>query len=361
MPSDGTQIFARFLQRASPLPIAIVASKSADGLAASAMAQEALSREGFRVERSFFPARGENPYGQKFLVALASSGARAYLWLDLGAREKGIMGDSPALFIDDHDETSSPEARTLFGGGEAFPLLQADPDGRRLSTGGILFENLRREFSVEDLRWLAEVSACAGEEDGTIRLDEEPLVSRVSDLREIVTLLNASHRSKESLVNEIVVLLRKAAGPGRFLKAKGNVAARLHQAREEVKAEVSLSSHVAPIFMWRVALVPFSSPCLVEGVLAARWERMLSDYVVIASNFFLGETVTFSAKTLTRIHVVRFLRGAGRGLGDEFYVLGHPHSASGSATLAAFKVLLKRLRFRGIDEVVERGRRPLGR
>jgi len=338
--------FSEFIKAALPLPVKVVSSPDADGLASAAIASKFFSARGKPTEL-FLPARGENPYESPFLQRVISAEKGAILWLDLGSGPPKLPQGTPFLSVDDHEPS----------GREVHPVIRYDPKGTQLPTGLLLFRHIEEQDRLEGLSWLAEISAFTGEQEGISCPEEGPAKIKASLLREVTVLLNAAHRSSVDISREAAEFLVTASGPEDMLAPQNPLAVRLQRAREEVNAEWQKSSHIAPIFMWKVALVAFSSRCLVEGLVAAMWQRMLKKYIVLVCNFFLPKRVTFSAKTATAINLVRFLGAVARDLGDDFFLLGHPRAASGNAPLSVMKRLLARMHFREIESIIERARR----
>jgi hypothetical protein len=105
-----------------------------------------------------------------------------------------------------------------------------------------------------------------------------------ASLREMSVLLNSAGRCSEPVPEAALALLARSDSPRDLLDDISPELDTLADARAEVMRAVGQWSRTRPRFMWRVALVPVASPCRIEPILAAMWERQLERYMVVVAN-----------------------------------------------------------------------------
>jgi len=249
------------------------------------------------------------------------------------------------LFIDSHRHQANLDA----------PVIE--PRRSRAAPAGVtLFRLLRSSGDAEPLRWLAAVAADAGHPkvDPPRPAPGAKTPYGKSALREVSVLLNAAGRSSDPQTDAALALLARADGPVAMLADVSDELARLWEARAEVMREVGHWSRTRPRFMWRVALVPVASPCRIEPVIAAMWERQLGQYMIVAANSgYVPGTVTVVTRTASPArNLLRLLDAVTPEGLDEPIALGRRDYVEAAIPREAWKAMLRKMRFRRVKDLV---------
>jgi single-stranded-DNA-specific exonuclease len=290
----------------------VVPHTDADGLAAGAIA---LRWRGEDAATALLLPRGATPFGPA--PPLPSSSVAV---LDWGIRPLA----RPGLLVDHHvpEWERAPGQVVVSGHGES-----PEP-----STSVLM-----RRLVPEAPAWLAAVGAfgdlgaaglarpeCAGAPRGAVR--------------RLTPLVNAPRRVPDGPVRSALALLVESDTPAAAL-ADPRLAV-LEECRAEWRSELVRVLRTAPRVADDVALVRFSSPCLVHPLVAETWKRRLSPRVVIAANDgYLPGRVNFAVRGGSG-DLRALLRAAAPGLGGEF-AHGHTRATGGSVSPEDFESLMQ--------------------
>jgi hypothetical protein len=335
-------IFRTFLDRAAGRHVAIACAADAAGLAAAELARRWLAARA--TPEIIFPERGRLLIGPALADRARQTGATALLALDLGADEAAALPDGPTVFFDQHRHGPCTTARVIDAGPEPRPA------------GIILYEILRElaPAPAADLAWLAAIVAEAGHPRLALPDDAGPAkhVSRTA-VREAAVLLNSAGRAADYPVPAALAALASADGPETIVTGDSPDSAALQEARAEVLREFGHWSHRRPHFMWRVALVPVASPCRIEAILAAMWERQLPAYmIVVANSGCAAGRVTVVARTASPERNLLRLLDAVAPADSPVQALGRRDYVEAIVPVAVWREMLAKMRFRDPGKLV---------
>jgi single-stranded-DNA-specific exonuclease len=235
---------------------AVVPHVDADGLAAGAIA---LRARGERAGDAVLLGRGETPFQPGVQLP---DGPLAIL--DWGVRPLA----RPAVFADHHAPESAPrDDQIVVSGYGEVPETATAPLLRRL---------------VPDApAWLVAVGAVGDHGPAGLRLPE-CAGAPATAVRRLAGLVNAPHRMPDGPVATALALLVEHDDPTEALLDPR--VAQLEDCKRAWKAEFDGVLRVPPLVHEDVALVRFSSPCLIQSLVATTWARRLAPRVVLAAN-----------------------------------------------------------------------------
>ncbi|MCW2928276.1 MAG: hypothetical protein JWM86_2244 [Thermoleophilia bacterium] len=296
----------------------IVCHDDADGLSSGAIALRATGRT---AEDAILLPRGATPWTGRLHLP---DGPLAVL--DWGIQPL----DRPALYVDHH----VVEVDSLRDDQVAISGAGADPE----VTTSVLMGRLAPEVPA----WLAAVGATGDLGDRGLTLPEfaEGIVK--SHVRRLATLVNSPRRMPDGPLRTALAILVDAETAKEAL-ADPRIA-ELEAARLAYRSEFDRVVRTPPTFGDRVAVLEFSSPAHVHGLVAMQWSRTLRMRPVIAANHrFLPGMVNFSMRCSDPECDLRaLLREALPDEGGEF-AHGHPQATGGSLLPERFDHLLRAL------------------
>jgi hypothetical protein len=337
-------IFRDFLDRAAGRRLVIACAADAAGLAAAEMARRWLAARAGPTPEIICPERCRLLIGPALADRACQARAEALLALDLGADESAALLDGPTLFLDQHRHGPCATARVIDSGPEPRPA------------GLVLYEILREldPALAADLAWLAALAAEAAHPRLALPPDATTArhVSKTA-VREAAVLLNAAGRAADYPVPAALAALASADGPAALVAGDSAANAILQEARTEVLREFGHWSHQRPHFMWRVALVPVASPCRIEAILAAMWERQLPAYMIVAANSGCAAgRITVVARTASAERNLLRLLDAVAPVGSPVQALGRRDYIEAIIPVAVWREMLAKMRFRDPSKLV---------
>jgi hypothetical protein len=105
--------------------------------------------------------------------------------------------------------------------------------------------------------------------------------------------------------------------------------------------------------MWRVALVPVASPCRIEAILAAMWERQLPAYMIVAANSGgAAGWVTVVARTASPERNLMRLLDSVAPAGSPVQALGRRDYVEAIVPVVVWREMLAKMRFRDPGKLV---------
>ncbi len=317
--------------------ILILSHVDADGLCSAEILKRFLTSQGFSFTH-LYPLKGANAFTPSTTERVNAVSADSLIVLDLGAMDKEIAKGKPTLFIDHHRPFGYPE------GAKVISSYGSDPAP---PTSLITFNLIRHLTSKEDLGWLAATGAAG--DLGSDFILENYFAGRIpkSQIREAEILLNSAKRSSHYDIDTPISLLEGASKPGDLTDTSSEAVRRLQTYRAEVNAEVRRCRREAPLFSWKVAIIPFESPCDIQGLIAETWRRQLKKYVVIAANFgFLKDKVAYVIRTQLDVSVIDFMESIKPPDVKEHIVFGHDRAAGAIIEKEIWAKLVDRLGLR---------------
>jgi single-stranded-DNA-specific exonuclease len=294
----------------------------ADGISAAAILAAAGERLGGEVlGRS--PAKGENVHAASFAEVVARAYPELVVVLDTGARAGRLFGDTRTIVVDHHRAPAPPDV-------DAFVSTRGD--GPETATSALALALAAPLAPLADRAWLAAVGLLGDLGD---RARAHPVVAAaakaygITNLREVVALVNAAGRSARHEVHMALAALRAAASPREILGATSIPAARLFELREEVSASIMRARHEPPSVYGRWAIVEIAEPCRVHGVIAQSWTRRLASKIVLVANKgYVAGKVHFSVRSHQPLDLRAELRALLPDAGDDF-AAGHDRATGG--------------------------------
>jgi len=248
---------------------AVVPAPGADGLAAGAIA---LRARGEDAGAAVLLEPGETPYS-----AGASLPEGPLAVLDWGMRELG----RPALIVDHHAPEAAPR--------EDQVVVTSYGTVPELPTAALM-----RRIVPDAPAWLAAVGVVAHLGDEGFEVAEATDRRRAS-VRRLASLVDAPRRVPAGPVRDALAVLVEAEDPRAALadpRVRG-----LEEAKRAWRAELDRVIRVEPEVGDGIALVRFSSPYLIQSLVATMWARRLAPRVVVAANDgYLPGRVCFSTR-----------------------------------------------------------------
>lgn len=347
MDTGPTDIFRAFAEECRGRRLVVACQADAAGLAAGEIARRHFAAAGRATSATVLtPGKGELLTGQRLAERGREVGAQALLALDLGAAAEAVLADVPALFIDLHRHQANLSA----------PVIEPTSDAGAKPAGVVLYEILRHRNEGGDAAWLAMMAAESGHPK-TSPPEDKPragVTLHKTAVREVAVLLNSATRASRPQTDAALALLARNPGAQRFLSDESPELEGLREARGEVLRAVGQWSRTRPHFMWRVALVPIASPCRIEPILAAMWERQLDRYmVVVANSGYAPDRVTVVARTASpKRNLLRLLDAVTpQDLADPI-ALGRRDYVEAVVPLAAWESMLRRMRFHRVRSLI---------
>lgn len=334
-----------FVRQADRRPVVVACPADAAGLAAGELARRLLVARGAQVAAVIAPNRGELLVARRLADRAQAAGARALLALDLGASAEAVLADGPTLFVDVHRHQANLAA----------PVIDATESGPPIPAAVILWPMARELAQADPWLYLAALAAEAGHPKVDLAGDLAPARRfSKSSLREAAVLLNSAGRSSQYQTAAALALLGRHDSPQDLLDDESPELSRLHEARTEVMRAVAQWSRTRPRFMWRVALVPVSSPCRIEPILAAMWERQLGKYMIVVANSGLAPgLVTVTARTADPgRNLLRLLDAVTPEESGEPIALGCRDYLEAVVPTELWKEMLRKMHFRNARELV---------
>jgi single-stranded-DNA-specific exonuclease len=298
---------------------AVICHDDADGLSSGAIALRATGRSA--SDATLLP-RGVTPWQGSELIPPGP----------LAVLDWGIQPlDRPALYVDHH----ALEVRSLAADQVAITGAGADPE----VTTSVLMGRLCPEVP----NWLAAVGATGDLGDRGLALPDFELGIVKTHVRKLATLVNSPRRVPNGPLRTALAILVDAESAKEAL-ADPRIA-ELEEARAMYRSEFERVVKTAPEFGPDIAVLQFSTPMLVHGLVAMQWSRTLRPRPVLAANFdYLPGLVNFSVRTADQSHDLRaLLRAALPDEGGEF-AHGHAQATGGSLPYDRFEALLEGLR-----------------
>lgn len=336
-----------FVHRVRRRRAVVACQADAAGLAAGELARRFLSTSGGPQPIVITPAGGELLVGRRLADRARAAGAEALLAVDLGAAADAVLPRGPTLFIDHHrHETHLPA-----------PVIEPSPRGRAHPGGVVLWQLIRQRHPRDASDWahLAAIAKDSGHpRTAAPQVDRSARRFRKSVLKDVAVLLNSAGRASLSRTAEALALLDRNDDPQSLLDDASPELDRLHEARAEVLRAVGHWSPARPHFMWRVALVPVSSPCRIEPILAAMWQRQLDKYmVVVANSGRAAGKVTVVARSASRDrNLLRLLDAVTPEAPGEAIALGRRDYVEAVVDRDMWKTMLRKMRFRSVHQLV---------
>lgn len=319
--------------------VVLVPYPDADGLAASAIVWHLLTGD----KQIICPPKGETIYAEVFRGMLEDTQPEALIVLDQGSRAGALLPGVPTLTIDHHHPSGVPEGVYL----SSYYPAELTPSAAALC--------YRMLGSPAELLWLAAVGLI-GDYGLNVPIEEmREAATRYSklDLQDTVAMMNAARRSSRFDWPTAFAALTTVADPRVIAHGEAPQSAQLKHDLEEVKHEVQRARKARPFFADPWAVVPFSSPCLIHGLVATSWMHRLGEHYVVAANYgYRTGYVHFSIRSEGEVDLISAVREV---LPKEFsptWVRGRYGATGGAVTLNEFSLLLTHMGFTP-EQVIE--------
>lgn len=327
--------------------VAIACDSDVDGLTSAVLAERAIDRLG-GTSRTFVVGRGEHAFTPSYLARVAAAAPALLVVVDMGSGRGGFVPGVPTIVVDHHKPAGFPDDAVVVSAFGHAPV----------ATSGVLTHELLRPLvDVDDLAWLAVLSATAdlGSTDDFPHLAAAAKGAGKTATAKAVSLLNAARRASTFRGDVALAVLRAACDPSDIAAHRVPGVDVLEACRQEVQSELARVSVTPPKFGARrepgghVALLRFSSPAQIHPVVATKWAGRLRRSVVIAANDgYLPGVVSFSVRCGDKgVDLVDFVRALGLDAG------GHPQATGGRVPPADFARVLAQL---GFEEAVDAAR-----
>lgn len=334
---EASRLFAEALPRLGPTPL-ILAHFDADGLAAAAILQRALTAAGVEAETRIV-GKGENPWSEEMRAELAERRPTGLVVADLGVRQGAILAGTFTLILDHHVPAGAPAGALVISGHGRVP----EPPTALLAwwcAAGIA--------EVDDLLWLAALGVVGDMADDAAFEEMAEAQRRYGKtaLRSAAALVNAPRRTARADAGPAFALLLKCRSPKELLSGAHPETAVLTAARDEVRSALDQARRIAPKVRGEVALIALDSPCQIHPLVAQQWRSRLARSVVIAANRgYRPGWVHFAARSATGKDLVAFLgerrpEGAGEGYGG-----GHRQATGGALPIPQWNAFVSGLGF----------------
>ncbi|MFH1453345.1 MAG: hypothetical protein ABIH00_05130 [Armatimonadota bacterium] len=338
------EVFKEFIEKIKDSPrVVILAHASCDGLCAGVILQKALKKTGISSE-IIYPGKGEDiAYysdtisGTSLKDKIKSLNPGALFVLDLGFNENLAKDNIPVLFIDHHYADAARDNKKN---------ISSYFDKNIRPTSLLVYDLCSSISDVKDLGYLA----AAGTISDLGRDNPFSIISHIIDenslksMQEIGILVNSARRSSSYDIAAALKLLTEAGSADDIIRGKLPEAYLLQQYREEVNNECKRIRHTAPVFKWRVALIPFESRSDIGGLIASMWAHKLQSYVVIAVNFgYIEGMAEFTVKTNTKINAIKFIDSVKpKDIRDKI-VSGHAASCAGIVDMNLWRKIARNM------------------
>jgi len=319
-------------------PVAVLGHFDADGLSAVAVLVRALSAAGWRAE-PFVTGKGETPWDAAVAARLGAIAPGGLVVTDLGTRAEPVLAGCPAIVIDHHLPTGTPQATTTISGNGLDP----EPTSALLAwwAAGALGDQA-------DLLWLAALGLIGdmADEAGFPELADAQARWGKTALRDATSLVNAPRRTAAADASPALRLLLAGDGPKTITKGEGDDARALVAAKAEVREAVEAARKVAPRVVGDVAMIRFHSGCQIHPLIAQQWRGRLKDKIVLAANTgYRPGWVHFAARSATGRNLVEFLAEHRPDGADGRYGNGHAQATGGALPIPLWNSFVAGLGF----------------
>lgn len=273
----------QFLREYSKKRLCILPRPDVDGLAGAVILRHLLG-EGTEI---LLPDKGTSLQSESFQTTLQSRRPQALILIGQNtcgtARLKGL----PTLVIDHHMPHDIPHG-----------ILVTSQSGRPPASSAHLCYLLAG--SPPDNLWLGAVGDISENP-----LTSSPFIEEAGSrytktaLLETIALIDAGLRSSRFDWFLAIHLLAQAGDPRQIVDHEIAGVLQLVDDHAEVMRELSRSRKYRPFFADPWAVIPFSSPCRIQGTVASNWRNRLHDHYVLVANFgYRPGEVHFSACTV---------------------------------------------------------------
>jgi len=340
--SESLGELKRFLESLGPNPV-ILSHVDSDGLCSAAMFKRLLAGRGSRCTH-VYPAKGANAFAPEVTDLLTGIQPSSLLVLDLGVPDRSIMPGVPTAFIDHHRPFGSPPDALVIS---SYGTPAAEP------ASYLTYRLLSRLEQRDDLAWLGAVGTAADMGIDFAFSHGGPDLSSLkrSDVREAEVLLNSAGRASEYDVATAVRLLERAQTLGDLVDRRREDVRTLQRYRNEVNREVRRCRHERPYFRWKAAIVPITSHCDVQGLVAETWRRQLKNYLVLAANFgYIQGKVAYAVRTEMDISVIDFMESLKPPGYGHHVVFGHDRAGGAILDGEIWQDLTERMGFRSKEQ-----------
>lgn len=320
--------------------VAVAFHGDADGTASAALMLSYLERTG-RPSGALAPGKGEDLYTGPFPERLRSTGPSALVVVDQGSRSRPVLPEVPTLVVDHHD--APPE-------GVPVEIYLSGLNEEPVPTTSIMVGRLLAPLvDLEERSWLAAVGAMGDLGANAPFPEVRDAKSRYGarNLTEVVALVNAAKRSSRHDTELSLAALCAAETPADIAQGRIPQYARLAEYRAEVQAERARCAKTAPRFAGDWALLRFSSPCQVHGLVASAWVGRLPRQIVMAANEgYSPGKVHFSVRTRRAgENLLERLRAFREATGSAELGQGHAQATGGIVSREQFERLLEAIGF----------------
>jgi hypothetical protein len=336
--SDSLGQLKPFLDSLGDNPV-ILAHGDADGLCTAELLKRFFGARGQRA-RQVYPAKGENAFTAATLAQVAARKPSSLFVVDLGVSDREIAAGVPTVFFDHHRPLGTPEKALVFTSYGAEP---APP------TCHIAYDLLSRITRLDGIRWILAVGTLSslGADFAFGQGGDVVAHMKKTDIMDAEVLLNSAKRSSEYDIDTPIALLEKAQGLSDLVDRGIQEVSLLEEYRFEVNREVRRCRHEKPHFSWKAAIIPFESPCEIQGLIAETWKRQLENYLVLAVNFgYIGGKVAYAARTALDTSVIDFMESLKPPGWSEPVVWGHDKAAAGVVDIDIWQHLAGRMGFK---------------
>jgi single-stranded-DNA-specific exonuclease len=307
--------------------VLIVCHFDADGLFSAALLTRALQRAGWRA-KPLVIGKGETPWDEQVRARIAGEDPGGVVLVDLGTRPEPVLPGVPAVVIDHHVPTGTPQgAVTISGNG-----LDPEP-----TSALIAWWAATALGDQTDLLWLAAIGLIGdmAQERGFPELAEAQARWGKTALRDAVSLINAPRRTARADATPALRLLLHADGPKAITKGIDPDALALHEAKREVRAAMDDAKRAPPRIVGDVALIELDSPCQIHPLIAQQWRSRLRDKIVVAANKgYRPGWVQFATRSASGRDLIAFLAAHRPPGADGRYGNGHTQATGGALRLA---------------------------
>jgi single-stranded-DNA-specific exonuclease len=336
--SDSLDQLKAFLEELGD-NVVLLSHGDADGLCSAALLKRFLRAHEHPV-RHLYPAKGETAFGPATMSAVAALEPSSLFVLDLGVSESEIASGIPTVFIDHHRPLGTP--------GEALVLTSYGEDPAP-PTSHITYDLLSRLEPLEHLAWIWAVGAGADLGSDFVLDHGAEAVKRLkkADITDAEVLLNSGKRSSRYDIDTPIGLLEDASGLSDLVDREDARVRALDGYRDEVNREVRRCRQEKPHFSWKAAVIPFESPCEIQGLIAETWRRQLENYLVLAVNFgYIEGKVAYAARTELDASVIDFMESLKPAGYTAPVVWGHDRAAGGVVDADLWHHLAGRMGFK---------------
>ena len=322
----------RFLRAVAEQRVVIAPHPGPDGLAGAAIIWRTL-----RGDRQVLcPNKGEALHSADFLARLREKAPQALIVIDQGSRAEPILPGTPTLIVDHHVPIGLPQG----------VFVSSHTHHPRESTAQLCHQLVG---TPDELLWLAAIGEIGDYGIRTSFPFTSEAIARYTQpaLQETVSLLNAARRSSRFAWPTAFDVLVQAEDPREIADRELPGVQKLLGDREEVAREIERARKAHPFFADPWAIIPFSSPCLIHGPVAAMWTNRLKEHFVVSANFgYRPGYVHFSARSAAAIDLTdELLSLAPEGGIPGEWGRGQHGTVGGATTRQLFLLLLNHMGF----------------